>query len=96
MLNGHDSCIRKQLFGVVVDELSVDETVDVVFEDHIHFLLHLLLKREGEGLKGEGIGNEGNSRRRGDISKLQNFVGIVNQHYVTLYYDKNLKDARAT
>ena len=33
MLDGHDALVSEQLLGVVVDELSVDEHVDVVLAD---------------------------------------------------------------
>ena len=45
VLNGHDSLVGKQLLGVVVDQLSVDENVDVVLADEIHLVLHFLLLR---------------------------------------------------
>ena len=48
MLYRHDTRICKQLLRIVVDELTVDEAVDVVLEDHVHFLFHLLLQMEGE------------------------------------------------
>merc|ERR1712038_371728 len=43
VLDGHDSLVCEQLFGVIVDQLSVDEDVHIVATDHVHFVLHLLL-----------------------------------------------------
>jgi hypothetical protein len=43
VLDGHNSLVSKELLGVVVDELSVDEDVDVVLADQLHLVLHLLL-----------------------------------------------------
>lgn len=33
MFDGHDALIGKQLLGVIVDQLTVDENVDIVFAD---------------------------------------------------------------
>lgn len=36
MLDGHDALVGEQLLGVVVDQLSVDEHVDVVLADLVN------------------------------------------------------------
>ena len=33
VFDGHDSLVGEQLFGVIVDQLTVDEHVDVVLAD---------------------------------------------------------------
>ena len=33
MFDGHDALIGEQLLGVIIDQLTVDEDVDVVFAD---------------------------------------------------------------
>lgn len=33
MFDGHDALIGKQLLGVIVNQLTVDENVDIVFAD---------------------------------------------------------------
>ena len=43
MFDCHDASVSKQLLRVVVDELTIDEAVDVVTENHANFVLHLLL-----------------------------------------------------
>eukprot|EP01139_Manchomonas_bermudensis_P016425 Amastigsp_a512768_109.p2 type:complete len:421 gc:universal Amastigsp_a512768_109:314-1576(+) len=41
VLDGHDAGVGKELLGVVVDELAVDEHIDVVREDALDLGLHL-------------------------------------------------------
>ena len=43
MLNGHNVVLGENTFGVVVDQLPVDEDVDAVVHDFHAFVLHLLL-----------------------------------------------------
>lgn len=43
MFNGHDALLREEGLGVVVNELTVDETVDAVRGNFCHLGLHLLL-----------------------------------------------------
>mmetsp|Transcript_160935 Transcript_160935/g.516535 ORF Transcript_160935/g.516535 Transcript_160935/m.516535 type:complete len:405 (-) Transcript_160935:533-1747(-) len=43
VLNRHDTSVLKQLLGIVVDELTVDEHVAAVRHNPVDFLLHLLL-----------------------------------------------------
>jgi hypothetical protein len=35
--------VGKELFGVVIDELTVDENIDVVLADHLNLFFHFLL-----------------------------------------------------
>ena len=43
VLDGHHARLREDLFGEVVDELTVDETTDAVVDDLLAFVAHLLL-----------------------------------------------------
>jgi len=43
VLDDHNALLGKELLGVVVDELSVDENVGLVGQDALHFIEHLLL-----------------------------------------------------
>ena len=45
VLDGHDARIRKELLGVVVHQLPVDEAVDAVPDYRLHLVLHLVLLR---------------------------------------------------